>query len=164
MENKRSDYKKKWNGTNVKEFVIWMRNGVAISFTWLMLLLLVRNMIFGVSQIDTYMVAKLLAMVIGGVFLFTIFFLKGIIKNMGFLSRLTGFMLLFMIFEILCFYWMGIFTKEGTMRWWAIFFLIVMVLYGICIDIYANYSRKKGELYTETLQKYKMERNERNYE
>lgn len=152
------------NKVLIKEFAIWMRNGVAISFTWLMLLFLIRNRIFGIKQIDTNMVEKLLVMVIGGVFLFTLFFLKGIVRKIGFVSRMTGFTFLFMAFEILCFYWMGIFSGTGSVITWAIFFLIFIILYGISIDIYFIYSKKKGELYTETLNQYKKVRNQRNYE
>ena len=54
-----------------KTFLLWMRNGIAFAFTWLMIVLLVGNFLQGIESISTTGLLKLLAFVCGGVLLFT---------------------------------------------------------------------------------------------
>ena len=135
-------------------FAIWMRNGIAICFTWLVLLMLIRNLCLGVERIATADLMKLLIGVCGGVLLFTMFFSGIVLKELGFTLRLTGFMLLGSIYESACFYWLGIFTEKGSFRQWILFGGIILILYGISMLIYECYSRKKAAVYTQALCSY----------
>lgn len=157
-------------GYTIKHFFKWMRNGIAFVYTWLVLLLLVRNQIFGIESVSTLELAKLFVMVTGAVLLFCICFLKGIIKNMSFLMRLTICMISIVLFEIFGFYWIGIFTEKSTIKQWFIFGGIVLVLYFCCISISYVINKEKGDLYTKNLIEYQKERsivhgkNEREFE
>ncbi len=142
----------------IKRFLKWMRNGVAFVYTWLVLLLLVRNQILGIGSVSTSGLVKLFVMVTGAVLLFCICFLKGIIKNMSFLMRLTICMISIVLFEIFGFYWIGIFTEKGTIKQWFLFGGIVFVLYFCCISIDYVINNKKGDLYTKNLIEYQKER------
>lgn len=142
----------------IKHFLKWMRNGIAFVYTWLVLLLLVRNQIFGIESVSTSGLVKLFVMVTGAVMLFCICFLKGIIKNMSFLMRLTVCMISIVLFEIFGFYWIGIFTEKGTIKQWFVFGGIVLVLYFCCIGISYVINKKKGALYTKNLIEYQKER------
>ena len=63
------------------------------------------------------------------------------------------------VYESLGFYWLDIFTTDRTITQWAVFVVIILALYLICIVIYRNYSKKQGEVYTQALQKYQEKRN-----
>ena len=69
---------------------------------------------------------------------------------------------MFSVYESVAFYYLGVFKREGTFNEWLIFAGIVMVLYLLCITIYHLYSKQKGELYTQKLQKYQEKRRTEN--
>lgn len=151
----------------IKRFLIWMRNGVSMSFTWLTLLLLIIGMVCGIDKIPLLAFVRLLAFVTGSVFLFTLMFSDIVIRRLQFVGRLTVFTLLFSVYEGVCFYYYGLFHGNGSFIQWLIFSGIIVILYFVCIGIFQIYSRKKGEEYTEALQMYqqqqknKEEKNER---
>lgn len=142
------------NDNKIKCFFVWMRNGISFCFTWLMILLMVWNSLFGIEMVSTTTLGKLLLFVSGGVLLFTIIFCNEIIRRLQFTARLTSFMIVFAVYESICFHWMGIFPDNGSIQQWLIFIAIILLLYFICIGIYQIYSRKKGVLYTQALQRY----------
>lgn len=145
------------NKDNVKKFLVWMRNGIAFSFTWLTLLVLMRNALFGIELISTIAVFQLLVFVTGGVFLFTVLFSGIWMRKSGFVTRLTVFMLLFSVYEGFCFYCFGLFGEQGSFLPWLLFTGIIVLLYFLCIGIFQVYSSKKGTEYTQALQRYQQE-------
>ncbi len=144
------------------QFLVWMRNGIAFCTTWLLILTLVYNKIWGIQTIQTNSLIKMVFFVIGGVFLFCMNFSRAFIKKWRFMKRLTCFMILISVYEIVGFYWLGIFVNQGTVIEWIVFIMIILVLYAGCIGIYQQYSEKKGEFYTQALQKYQQQRSMEN--
>lgn len=139
---------------NIIQFLIWFRNGVAMVTVWLLLLVMIRNQIYGIDTIETAWLWKLVISVAGGVFLFCTAFTPLFIRRGSFQVRLTFFMLIISVYECVCFYWIGIFGTKGTWIQYAIFAGIVLVCYFICTWIYSRYSKVQGELYTKALQDY----------
>lgn len=146
------------NKKDIYQFLTWMRNGTAFSVTWFLVLLLIYNSIFKVQSVSTCGLWKLLLLCMGGVFLFNVCFTKLFIKKWTFMPRLSCFMGVFMVYECWGFYLLGIFQSFGTVKNWIIFFAIVCILYLCCVVIYLRYSKKQGELYTLSLQKYQEKR------
>lgn len=138
----------------IKKFLVWMRNGISISFTWLALLLLILSIALGLETISVTVLARMLVFVTGGVFLFTLLFSDVVIRKLGFVGRLTSFMLIFSVYEGCCFYLFGLFHGEGSFLQWLIFAGIIAILYFLCIGIFRIYSRRKGVEYTQALQRY----------
>lgn len=143
-------------------FLIWMRNGIAFCTTWFLILGLLYCYIFNRRTISVDSLTKLLFFVIGGVFLFNLFFTKLLIKRWSFIKRLSCFMALFGFYESVGFYQIGLFQDAGKFMQWGIFIGIVFVLYVICIVIYQQYSKRQGELYTQALETYQQERRKSN--
>lgn len=138
----------------IKKFLVWMRNGVSIAFTWLALLLLILSIALELETIPVTVLARMLVFVTGGVFLFTLLFSDVAIRKLGFVGRLTSFMLLFSAYEGACFYLFGLFHGEGSFLQWLIFAGIIVILYFLCIGIFRIYSRRKEVEYTQALQRY----------
>ena len=139
-------------------FFQWMRNGIAFCYSWLLILIIVGSYVFKIDMVPVEILTKVLVMVTGMVLVFTIFFLEGILKKIGFMTRLSYAMLTAVVYEIVCFYWIGIFKSTGSFYRWVIFFGIIIMLYSICIFIYYKYSKVKGEIYTKNLTLYKQSR------
>ncbi len=144
-----------------KTFLLWMRNGIAFAFTWLMIVLLVGNFLQGIESISTTGLLKLLAFVCGGVLLFTFFFSDTVLRGVGFTAKLTWFMVLFSAYESVCFYWMGVFSGKGSLTQWIFFWGIILVMYGISMFGYELYSRKKAVEYNYALHDYQEMRGKR---
>ena len=70
---------------NLKTFFIWIRNGVAFCFTWLMVVILLRNTYLRIENISTTGIFKLLIFACGGVILFTVLFSETLIKGISFI-------------------------------------------------------------------------------
>lgn len=143
-------------------FLIWMRNGITFCTTWFLILELLYCHIFDRQVISVDSLTKLLFLVIGGIFLFNILFTKLLIKRWGFVTRLSCFMVLFSLYEVVGFYRIGFFQDTGNFMQWEIFISIVCILYVICLVIYQQYSKRQGELYTQALVKYQQERKKSN--
>lgn len=142
------------NREKIKKFLVWMRNGISISFTWLALLLLILSIALELETIPVTVLARMLVFVTGGVFLFTLLFSDVAIRKLGFVGRLTSFMLIFSAYEGGCFYLFGLFHGEGSFLQWLIFAGIIVILYFLCIGIFRIYSRRKEVEYTQALQRY----------
>lgn len=143
---------------DIIQFLIWMRNGTAFCTSWFLILWLIYNYSLNIEAISTDSLAKLLAFVIGGVFLFSSVFTRLFIKKWSFIKRLTCFMILISAYECAGFYYIGFFTGKGTPALWFCFAGIILLCYTSCVAIYQVYSRKQGKLYTQALQKYQQER------
>lgn len=150
----------KYQKDDIKQFFVWMRNGIAFCYTWLLILILCYHYIFTIESVSTVLLLKLLITVSGAVLIFNILFLKILFKKMQFITRLSCFMVLLSIYEVICFYWIGIFQRTSAFKQMGIFIAIIMVLYIACICIYDRYSKKKGELYTKNLWEYQKARNQ----
>ena len=150
------------NNKNITQFFIWLRNGIAFCTSWFLILILIYNSICNIPSIKTESLVKMIFFVAGGVFLFCTFFTQLFIKKWSFLNRLTGFMILFSIYESATFYWLGVFSKAGSLVEWMMFAGIVLILYLICVVIYHFYSKEKGEVYTQALENYKEKRSAEN--
>ena len=145
------------NSEKLKTFLIWMRNGICISFTWLIALLLLRNTVAGIEGISTLFLWQLLLFVIGGALIFTLLFSSILFRRAGFVPRLTAFLLLFGIYESICFYQFGLFQKQGSLLQWMIFAGIILVLYILSVGIFLICREKKGAEYTAALKQYQQE-------
>lgn len=146
----------------LSHFFIWMRNGIAFCTTWFLILVLLYCHIFDRRTISVDSLTRLLIFVIGGVFLFNLFFTKLLLKRWGFIKRLSCFMALFSLYECIGFYQIGLFRNKGNFMQWNIFISIIFVLYVICIAIYQQYSKRQGKLYTQALETYQQERRKSN--
>lgn len=127
------------------QFAVWTRNGIAFSITWFLTLVLIYNSVTGIQSILTESLIKMMFWIIGGVLLFNLFFTRLIIRKVGFIMRLTGFMVTFGLYETLCFYSLGIFSEVGNVLQWLVFAGIIFLLYLICIAIYHKYSEKRAK-------------------
>lgn len=143
---------------DVIQFLTWMRNGIAFCTSWFLILWLLYNRAYGIENVATDGLIKMILFVAGGVFLFCVTFTRVVIKKWKFLSRLTCFMVLISVYECVAFYSMGIWGRSGSAMEWVGFAVVILVLYLVCIGIYKVYSRKQGELYTQALQKYQYKR------
>lgn len=148
----------------VIHFLEWMRNGVAFCTTWFLILVLAYCYISGVQTIITTFLIKMIVWIIGGVFIFNLFFTNLIITKWSFIRRLSGFMVIISLYECLGFYWFEFFEKAGSVIQWTVFAGIVLVLYLICIAIYQRYSKRQGEIYSQALQRYQQKRSMENGE
>lgn len=146
------------------QFLEWMRNGIAFCTTWLFVLVLAYCYFSGIQSILTIYLIKMLLWIIGGVFIFNLFFTHLIIINWSFVKRLSCFLAVISIYECLGFYWLEFFSGVGTATQWFIFVGIILALYLICIAIYQRYSKRQGEIYTQALQEYQLKRSTENGE
>lgn len=144
---------------DIIQFLVCMRNGSAFCITWLLILLLIYSYIYNQQTISINILTKMLLLILGGVFIFSILFTQSFIKKWSFTKRLTAFMVSITVYECAGFYWIGIFTGKGTLIQWIIFIGIMCVLFFCCIAIYQRYSKKQGEFYTQALRKYQKKRN-----
>ena len=140
------------------QFFEWMRNGIAFVTTWFLILLLVYSAITGIKVIQTVTLIKMLVWIIGAVFIFNLFFTKILFKKWSFLKRLSTFMILISIYELVGFYWFNFFTGKENLFQWLIFIFIVLFLYAVSIFIYQRISKKQGEIYTDALKHYQQKR------
>lgn len=147
-----------------KQFFTWMRNGTAFCTTWFLIIWLICCHILNYPSISVHSLTKMLLLVLGGVFIFSVLFTQIIIQKWTFTTRLTWFILFISLYESLGFYWIGLFHGKGTLTQWGIFIGIVFFLYLCCIAIYQQYSKKQGELYTQALETYQKKRSEHNGE
>lgn len=130
----------------LKTFFTWLRNGTCFAVTWFLILELILKWISGNDTISVVNLTKTVFWTVGGVLIFCVTFTRLFIKKFGFTARLTFFMLVITIYEILFFYNIGLFTDSGHLYQWLLFFAIILCLYFICLAIYGNY-RKKSACY-----------------
>lgn len=147
---------------NLKQFLVWLRNGTAFCTTWFLVLLIVYSHMFNQPLISIDFLTKMLFLIVGAVLLFSICFTRVLIKKLSFTKRLTGFMLSISVYECALFYGFGYFTGKGSLIQWIGFIGIVFGLYLCCMAIYRSYRQKKGEIYTQALQNYQRERMRKN--
>lgn len=145
------------------QFLEWIRNGIAFCVMWLLILWLIYNSAANIESIPTQKLVQLVFFVAGGVVIFSVLFTRFIIRKWSFLTRLSCFMVFISVYECMAFYYLGFWSGAGTVWMWGGFAGLILVLYFICIFIYNFYSKRRGALYTEALQKYQEQRS-REYE
>ena len=146
------------NKKNFLHFMVWMRNGIAYTISWFLILLLIYNKLCNHQAISTDSLIKMVVWTVGAVFIFNLLFTRFMIKKWNFMTRLTIFMVSICLYEVAGFYLLGIFIRKDASFEWLTFIGIVLVLYLICIAIYQKYSKKQGEIYTQALQQYQQKR------
>lgn len=142
----------------IKTFFVWLRNGSCFAVTWFLILELIVRWMYGFDNLSVVNLTKTILWTVGGVILFCVSFTRLLMRKFGFTARLTFFMTTITIYEILFFMNMGFFKDANLSYLWLLFFAIVLGLYLICMVIYANYRKRKSELFTYALQKYQQER------
>lgn len=142
----------------LKKFLTWLRNGTSFCFTWFLILILAYHSYYDIPAVSTKRLAQVLFFCIGGALVFNLFFTNLLLQRRSFTQRLTGFMVVFSIYECICFYRMEFFQTSGSVFEWTVFAVIILLLYFICLVLYQIYSKKQGELYTQSLQKYQEKR------
>ena len=140
---------------NIKKLLLLIRNGLAFVYSWLVLCVVFLSLAGGQENIKTSFLLKLLGLSIWGVLCFVLCFGSQRFQKKGFIFQLTCFYVLFIPIEILMFYLMGIFTKNGSNTvLWIIFFAVITILYLISIIIDKLIMKKRAEEYTEKLKEY----------
>lgn len=143
-------------------FFTWFRNGTCFAFTWFMFLHIImcwvsELWIDGTQSLSLEKLTFIFLGTAGAVLIFCLVFTKLIIRKLGFTARLSIFMALITIYELLCLRHMGVFTHLCSYQL-LLFLAFIAPSYLICLVIYNIYRKKKGELYTSALQKYQRER------
>ena len=137
-----------------KELFIFIRNGMAFIFSWLVICSIIYALAAGSEVISVYYFMKLFVLCLWGVAAFTVCFKGRRIPKKGFVFSLTIFYILFIPAEIVMFYAMGIFTGKGSMISWIIFGCIAAVLYLTSLAIDCFIMKKRAVEYTEKLKKW----------
>ena len=144
-----------------KTFLVYIRNGLCFSFTWLMLMLLEGAVFSGIKAIEVGFIFKVFLMCLYGAVCFAVSFTDLLIRTRGFIFRLTILFLTFIPVEVFSFYKLNIFVGKGTALEWTIFGVIVVSFYITCLVLDRTKFKDKGERYTKLLNEYnRSQRNE----
>ncbi len=138
----------------IKDLLILLRDGIALTFTWLLFIVVIASFILGVDTIAVSYIVKIFALCVWGVFSFIVCFKFEKVTKRGFIFSLTLFYILFIPVEVLLFYLLGMFKSSGSLIQWISFGAIVIAAYlaALFIDIFVF--RKKEKLYTEKIREY----------
>ena len=122
----------------IKDLLIVLRNGIAFTFSWLILLIVIASLFSGTESISVSTIIKVFALCVWGVFSFIISFKFEKVTKRGFIFSLTLFYILFIPVEVLLFYLLGMFKSSGSLIQWIIFGTIVIAAYlaALFIDIF----------------------------
>lgn len=142
------------NRAKIKELLVIMRNGLAFSFSWLVICVMVLTAAYGKESVSLSLLSKLLLLCAWAVLCFALCFGDVLFRKKGFIFRLTLFYVLFIPVELAMFFFMNLFTRKGTMLEWVTFAGIIVGLYLVCVLIDWIVCRKQGALYTKQLLSY----------
>ncbi|MCR5425774.1 MAG: hypothetical protein K6E81_02980 [Lachnospiraceae bacterium] len=132
----------------------FLRDGIALIFTWLVICSAVVARMAGTDRISIRFLAGLFVLSFWAVISFGISFRLPAIRKKGFILSLTLFYLLFLPVEITLFYRMGIFRAGGTGAEWLIFGGILLLAYLSSLIIDLAVMRRRAVLYTEKMMRY----------
>ena len=138
----------------IKELLIFMRNGLAFSFSWLVICSMAFAAISGAENLSIAFLIKLLMLCMWGVLTFAVCFRYSPVRKKGFIFSLTLFYILFIPVEVTAFYLMGVFSGSGNMLSWIIFGVLIIAAYLISVIIDLLFARRKTKLYTEKMADY----------
>lgn len=139
---------------DIKKLLVYFRNALAFSYSWLVLCTVVLSLAGGSSEVTVMYLLKLLALCAWGSLCFVFAFCTKLMKKRGFIFSLTMFFLLFVPAEVLMFYLMGIFEGAGTPALWITLAVSVAAFYisAILIDVFVM--RKRAKEFTARLLEY----------
>lgn len=138
----------------IKELLAFIRNGLAFSFSWLVICTMIVSLMSGQESVSVEFLLKIFTLCLWGVITFAICFKNRRILKKGFIFSLTLFYILFIPVEIAMFYFMGIFTSKGNLTFWVIFGAIVVMLYVTSVLVDALVMKKNARVYTEKMNEY----------
>ena len=140
---------------DIKKLLIYFRNALAFSYSWLVLLTVLLSLAGGNADVPVIYLVKLFALCAWGSLSFVFAFFAKSMKKRGFVFCLTAFFILFVPAEVLMFYLMGIFEGAGTPLLWISLGVIVAVFYisAILIDVFVM--RRRSKVYTDKLMEYR---------
>ena len=144
---------------DIKKLLVYFRNALAFSYSWLVLCTVIVSLIGGNSNVTVLFLLKLLALCAWGSLCFVFAFLTRFMSRKGFVADLSVFFILFIPAEVLMFYLMGIFEGVGTPAMWIMLAVIVVVFYAASILIDVLVMRKRSRKYTEKLMEYNAKKN-----
>ena len=135
----------------MKTMLIAFRNGVAFSFAWLVICVLIIAAFSGKEFVSAPFLLKLLGLCVWGSLCFAVCFFNDWMQKKGFLFSLTVFFVLFIPVETLLFY--SIAENKKSPLWFG-FGAIILCLYLLCIAIDQLIFRKRAEEYSKRLMEY----------
>lgn len=139
---------------DIKELLIEFRNGMAFSFSWLVLCTMILAAMYGRDSISVGTLLKIFVLCVWAVLCFIVCFGNALIKKKGFIFRLTLFYGLFIPVEVIMFFFMHIFTMPGKLLEWGVFAALIVSFYVVCVLINNIVCKKQGVIYTEQLKAY----------
>lgn len=139
----------------IKKLLIYFRNALAFSYSWLVLLTVILSLAGGNADVSVLYLVKLLALCVWGSLSFVFAFFAKVTGKRGFVFCLTVFFVMFVPAEVLMFFLMGIFEGAGTPLLWITLGVLIAVFYisAILIDIFIM--RRRSKVYTDKLIEYR---------
>ena len=137
-----------------KELLKFIRDGIALTFTWLIICSVAVSLIGGADNLKISYIVKVFLLCLWAVICFGVSFRIETVRKMGFIFSLSLFYILFIPIEILLFYMMGIFVNNGSGFEWMIFGIVIAVLYITSVLVDVLIMRKKADIYTEKIKTY----------
>ena len=138
----------------IKEILVFIRNGIAFAFSWLVICIMAVALINGNEVITVSFLCKTFLLCLWGVIAFTISFKNRQIQKKGFIFELSIFYILFIPIEIVMFYFMGVFDTKGSVISWLIFGGIVIAAYVISVLVDTFIMKRDAVIYTEKMNEY----------
>lgn len=142
------------NKNRIKEALVLFRDGLAFSFSWLVLCTMAVFTYGGRESIPILLLIKIFSLCLWAVICFIICFRELLIRKKGFIYRLTLFYVMFIPVEVIGFFNMKLFRGNGSLKEWIIFAILIISLYVACVLIDWIVCRKRGESYTRSLLAY----------
>lgn len=142
------------NRISIKEIMVFISNGLALTFSWLVICTIVASLTVGSGAISAVFLAKLLVLCLWAVVSFGICFKLPMVQKKGFIFSLTCFYIMFIPAEIAMFYFMGIFSSAGSLGSWLVFGVIVLGAYVISVLVDALVMKKRADVYTKKINEY----------
>ena len=139
---------------NTKELLIYVRNGLALVFSWLVICTIAASLTIGSGSISAMLLVKLFFLALWAVISFVVCFKTRWSQKKGFIFSLTLFYAMFIPIEIAMFYFMGIFSTAGSLGSWLIFAGIILGAYMASVIIDFFVMRKRAVLYTEKVKEF----------
>ena len=139
---------------NIKELLIFVRNGLSLVFSWLVICTVAASLTVGTGTISAVYLLKLFLLGFWAVLSFVVCFKTEWSQKKGFIFSLTLFYIMFIPVEIAMFYYMGIFSTAGSISTWLIFGSIVLCAYLVSLITDFFIMKKKAILYTEKVREF----------
>ena len=139
----------------VKELLIFIRNAMAFTFSWLVICSVLFSLLTGNKSLSIAFLLKLFVLCLLAVVAFGLCFLTKKMQKKGFIFSLSVFYALIVPTEIVMFYLMGMFKDKGNILFWGIFATAVILSYIVCLIIDRLIMRKRSDEYTKKIIEYK---------